>query len=611
MKIIPRFSAIVLISAVVCFAQDNTKTVARVGSENISAEEFKFRYEFMPHFTDQQEEADSSKRKFLYSLIAEKLWAAQAQKEGLDTTENVRYSMNSLEDLLLRDELYRKVVMNNVRITAEELKSGLQKFNMLLSVRMIASTDSSEVFKLYSSIKKSADFDSLLQKRPEYWKQIEPYKITFCDLEDEHLESEIYKLQEGRLTKPVKTKKGWIIAKLIKREDNPRNTEKIDVRKNIVSYKITQRKSEILSGIFLDKILGGMQVNVDYGLFSSLATGIQKILEQQRTAASDSAKEYEIDEETTYGLLNLFDKKDLYSKFVQLPIKNSSLKSFIYYFSHQHLKFSSTDLNSIIPELHKQVRSFIEHEVLANEARKEGLESLPTLKADLSRWQQNYLAGLALDREMRSVKVSDEEIQNFYKQKYHVLLPTPQANVLEIVNKDPEVIETVFKQLEKGVDFRLLAKKYTQRMYTKKNGGELGWFSIHETGEIGKVASKMKIGQVYGPIKVPEGYSIIKLIGKRILKDTSAVKFDEVKESIKTQLSLKKFDWKVETKTIKLAEEFGIYIDEKVYLNTEVLPTKMFTMRYLGFGGKMAALPLTVPLYNWYNQYRKDKSSLH
>ncbi|MCL6100068.1 MAG: peptidylprolyl isomerase [Bacteroidetes bacterium] len=610
MKTISKLSIIVLISAVVCSAQDDTKTVAHVGGENISAEEFKFRYEFMPHFTDKQEEADSSKRKFLYSLIAEKLWAAQAQKEKLDTTENVRYSMSSLENLLLRDELYRKAVMNNVKITAAELKDGLWKFSLLLSIRMIASTDSAEAFKLYSSIKKSADFDSLLQKRLEYQKQIEPYKITFCDLEDEHLESVIYKLKEGQITEPIRTKKGWIIAKLIKREDNPRNSDKVDVRRNIVSSKLTQRKSEILSGIFLDKILGGLHVNVDYGLFSSLATGIKKVLEKQSSVTSDSSKQYEIDEETTNQVLNSFDGKDLHAKFVKLPIKDTSLKSFIYYFSHQHVKFSSTDLNSIIPVLHKYVRSFIENEVLANEARKEGLESSPTLKADLSRWQQNYLAELALEREMRSIKVSDEEMQNFYKQKYHVLSPTPQANVLEIVNKDPEAIETVFKQLEKGADFRQLAKKYTQRIYTKRNSGELGWFSINEAGEIGKIASKMKIGQVYGPIKVPGGYSIIKLINKRILKDTSAVRFDEVKESIRMQLSLKKFDEQVESKTIKLAREYGIRIDEKVYSNTEVLPTRMFTMRYLGFGGKMAALPLTVPLYNWYYKYQKDKSNL-
>ncbi|TAJ15970.1 MAG: hypothetical protein EPO65_14025, partial [Dehalococcoidia bacterium] len=420
----------------------------------------------------------------------------------------------------------------------------------------------------------------------------------------------IYKLQEGQITKPIKTKKGWLITKLVQKEDNPRNTETIDIRRNIVSQKITKRKSEVLSGVFLDKILGGLQVNVDYGLFSSLATEIKKVLDKSLAARPDSSKDEKVfDEANTGKLLGLFGPKVLHSKFIKLPIKNSSLKSFIYYFSHQHVKFSSTDLNSIVPELHKQVRSFIEQEVLANEGRNEGLENSLSLKTDLSRWRQNYLAELALDKEMSLVKVSDEEMNNFYRQKYHVLSPTPQVNVLEILNKDPEIIETVFKQLEKGADFRQLAKKYTQRLYTKEKGGELGWFSVNEAGEMGKIVSKMKIGQTYGPIKVPSGYSIIKLIDKRILKDTASVKFDEVKESIKNQLSLKKFDEIVEIKTVKLAKEFGVQIDESAYSNTEVLPTKMFTMRYLGFGGKMAALPLTVPLYNWYNKYQKDKSN--
>ena len=64
-------------------------------------------------------------------------------------------------------------------------------------------------------------------------------------------------------------------------------------------------------------------------------------------------------------------------------------------------------------------------------------------------------------------------------------------------------------------DFRELAAKYTIREEAKNNNGELGYFNINEYGEIGRKAATMNIGDMYGPIKVPEGYSLFELIDRK------------------------------------------------------------------------------------------------
>ena len=608
MKYIYKISLILFLFAANDFAQQTEKIIARVGNENITTEEFATRYQLMPHFTDKKEDLDSAKRKFLYSLIAEKLWAKKAQENRLDTSEAFKLSMNSLKSLLLKDELYRKVVLDKIKITNDEVRDGVRKFNYMLDVDLIASIDSSMVWSFYSTLLKTNKFDSLLTANSKLKELHKNSDVTFGDFESARLEDSAFALKRKKFTPPIKTKRGWIIVRLNERKTNPRKDEKPDVKMNIVYNKIRDRKAELHSGEFLDSLLGGLQVNVNFQLFNKLVDAIQTNLKKEYNVNADSTHgDFYFVENLSLKLLKTIETNLLNAAFVQLPGKDRSLKEFIYYLSHQSLKVSQLDKNTITNALHKQARSFIENEMLADRGRKIGLENLPSLKDDLERWQQNYLAQLKMNNVWNATLLSDHELYDYYQRKYKISSAIPQVNILEILSGNLDVIEKVLKEIEKGAGFRELAKKYTEREYTKENGGEFGFFPITDAGEIGKAAAKMKIGEVYGPIKTQEGFSIIKLIGKRNLSDSSSVKFDEVKEAIKAQLRLKKFDEEVQQKTVQLAKEIGVTINEKVFKQTEVTPIKMFAVRYLGFGGKIAALPLTIPLYDWYYKYKNDK----
>jgi len=109
--------------------------IAKVGNLEISAEEFNDRLQLSPFFTDRKENPDSMKRKFLFSLIAEKLWAQKAHDNHLDTMEIYINSMNALEELFLKNELYKFKITNKIEISGTEISQGLQKFSKLLKFR--------------------------------------------------------------------------------------------------------------------------------------------------------------------------------------------------------------------------------------------------------------------------------------------------------------------------------------------------------------------------------------------------------------------------------------------------------------------------------------------
>jgi hypothetical protein len=171
-----------------------------------------------------------------------------------------------------------------------------------------------------------------------------------------------------------------------------------------------------------------------------------------------------------------------------------------------------------------------------------------------------------------------------------------------------DVIDTVFKQLRAHKDFRELAGKYTQRNWTKNTGGEFGYFPVNKFEEIGKVASKLKLYQIYGPIRTDSGYSIIKLIGRKI--DTTKFKadFEEVKDQLKEELLTKEFNKKFYKYIANLADKYNYSINEQALKNIKVVDIPMFTFKNIGFGGRIAALPFLDAWYEWVRYLDKNQN---
>ena len=103
-----------LLFPVFAIAQSESEVLAKIGSDKITVEEFQNRFDFMPHLNYSDSNIDSIKKEFLYSLIAEKLWALEADELQLDTVETIRLSLQSLKDLFVKDELFKQEVQSKI-----------------------------------------------------------------------------------------------------------------------------------------------------------------------------------------------------------------------------------------------------------------------------------------------------------------------------------------------------------------------------------------------------------------------------------------------------------------------------------------------------------------
>ena len=159
-------------------------------------------------------------------------------------------------------------------------------------------------------------------------------------------------------------------------------------------------------------------------------------------------------------------------------------------------------------------------------------------------------------------------------------------------------------------DFRELAVEYTIREEAKNNNGELGYFNSNEYGEIGLKAATMNVGEMYGPIKVPEGYSLFELIDRKDLTELPANNYNLERARITAELKNKKYSDAIINKTVELANKFNIQINEKVLSSVKVLNTTTVIFRNFGFGGKLLAVPMTVPNYLWVKPWLEEKDPI-
>lgn len=180
--------------------------------------------------------------------------------------------------------------------------------------------------------------------------------------------------------------------------------------------------------------------------------------------------------------------------------------------------------------------------------------TLADLKEDFKKDMVVERVAKKKNEEIRKVseKTVDEAFMKDYYQKNLAKFKEPeQVNLRSILIKaDPSGGQKVWNESLKkakdladkakaGEDFGKLAEKNSEDPYAKK-GGDMGWSHKGELiPEIDDAASKLKVGEIGGPIMSIYGYHVIKLVGN---KPSVQKKFDELnKEKLEKELEAKEY----------------------------------------------------------------------
>ena len=589
---------------------DEQKIVAKIGSEIITESEFVERYELTPQIrAGMKGLEDALKKEVLYSIVAEKLWALEAESMGLDNSELIKSTYKAIEKMYVRDALYRQEILSKVKLSDEYLIEAFRRNSLLLNLNYIFSEDGTEINNIFKQLGEGVEFYSIFLKRPESTLQETPYVVSYGQM-DKNVEDILYNLKLGEFTRPIKAPNGWYIFKLLSTEQKViENVQQAEEQQKYVLKVAEKTITDSLYKDFYSRFFKDAVAETNKELFLQISDLIEETLKTRSEKEKIPAGEkvyivpedlYKIEIELGPELLN--------TEFVKLNDQPATINDFLQELSIEKFYVDSLETYHIKGRLNYAVKIFIEHELLSREGYKRGLQNLPEVQRYLKMWRAYYLTETLRKEISESIKITDVEAYEYFLEKNRDTTSVLEVKIIEVLTEDLDIIRTVLDELNAGKDFRELAVKYTIRNEARNNNGELGFFPVNEYGEIGRKAALMNIGDMYGPINVEEGYSLFELIEKKASTSFSFDNFEKEKEKIKVELRHKKYSDALINKSVELANKYGVDVNESALNSIEVLNTTTVVYRYFGFGGRLLAVPMTAPNYLWVKPWQDQKA---
>ena len=181
----------------------------------------------------------------------------------------------------------------------------------------------------------------------------------------------------------------------------------------------------------------------------------------------------------------------------------------------------------------------VRREVLAQEARKKGMEKSGSVTAQIELARQAVLIRAYLQDYVKTHAVTEADVKAEYE-KIKSQLGDKEYKARHILVEKEEDAKAIIAKLDKGEKFEELAKQ-SKDPGSKDKGGDLGW--ANPAGFVkpfSEALVKLEKGKYSAtPVKTEFGYHVIKVEDSRALK---APAFDEVKPQLKQRLEQKKVE---------------------------------------------------------------------
>lgn len=571
------------------------KVIARAGSALISEEEFLQRFELLPAlYRHRKPQLQGAKVELLYSMVAEKLLAQEALRRNLDSDTIFASSFLSIRKMLARDQLYRNEIRNRVTATPGEIVRELNNAQTLVHV----------VF-LYFDRREDAEFVRGLIRTAVEFDRTEP-DSTMLALRDTAtviwgdaeyaIEEGAYALRPGDVSPVIRARTGYYVLRCLEIKPNTALSElSADVLKDRVTKRIRQRKEDAMMHEFIRSALKDATGYARPEPFKVLARALVSTLERAFMVGKDSvlALSKEMSEAIRAQCATMLHDSFVVAGTMVWTIDDVVERLFMKNFAVAHDR-----VNSIPPMLNDELEYWVQQELLSQEALRRGLDEHPEVRHKARMWKDAYLADMMKLYARRHVTVSDTEVWTYMK-LMDTTAAVPRVQLRELRTSTLDAMQDALADLEGGMDFPEVVKKWTIELEAGINAGVTRLLAVTEYPQVGEIAAEMNVGERFGPMRVGDEVLFFEVLAKESLHthhDTLVGwRFEEAAEeyrALKQQGVLNQF-------LARVAQDQGVDVYTDRLLRLEVTPVPMLTFRYLGFGGRMFEVPFVDPQLQW------------
>jgi hypothetical protein len=581
-------------------------TLAVLQSSAITARDLLERLELMPWpGKEKKSRQDSIKIKALYALIAEKLLAASFDRAGVEETKDVPLLRKGLDNVLLRDLLYKQAVTGRIEVSEQEILAGLSRYREERDVMVFQIRSSFDGTLLSSRLRGLAGQDSLIIRYDDQLViRSTPLLVTYGSIE-KVVEDAAYALTVRGVSDPVySSRDGWLVLALIDRRPHQTYAESPGAERTRLVEKVVRRRKEVIRAQeFYYGILAEKRAQADSAGFEMFAAAAEDVWKSDTTAFRKEGLFM-----VSSGFVNVLLRKldgTLDRPFIAFEDRTISLGDIIELLRYEEFGIPSLDPGPLRIQLNERIKAMVANDVLALEARKRGLDQTDAFIRERRVWNDYWKSRRLYDVILDSIEISEDELVSYLMDNDEVFGTRFEVNVREVLTRKDGDMKQVLQELAAGRSLESVARERSEREEWKERGGESGFFVLRDHREIGYRALLADSAQLVGPIDLPEGRSLFTPIAKR---GTDGRMFDArtFKDGLQKRLLGEKQRKTMSAFVQDLARQEEVAINAEALSRVRMTSVNMFTRRYIGFGGIMTAVPMLSSQWDWLVGLGKD-----
>jgi len=489
-----------------CSNMDND-TLATIDGKSISLEEFTAKNP-VARFADKDQDYIDSK---VDEFVQKALFSHVALERGFGESENILDKKMKAEKRQLLQQVYTKVVLDPVisddyiREIYDRSGTELKARHILLQFQGTARSRSDRtkvealalMGQINNRLSKGESFEELAAEFTDdpsgktnggdlgwfgWGKMVGPFQEA------------AFKLEPGEVSDVVETDFGYHIIKLEAKREVERGD--FESEKNALKQQASREKSAEL----------GQKANA--------------FLEEQKQAAG-----FEVNTEHVHDFFMIYNKSSFKQGPLDEVLRKLNFKAPLFSLNGEELgaewlieELKSLD-NGQKPRFNSEnqllsiLDQMVTQKLIVNYGYANKFDQDEDFSSKMNALVERYAYDAFVAKEVNAdLTPSEEELLSFYEaNKTDKYMDKKKVQVREIFVKDSLLAVTLKKRIDAGELIERLARRYTERKATKEEGGLLPPFQEGRYGVMGKTAFGMAIGELEGPIKLGNGYSIIKL----------------------------------------------------------------------------------------------------
>jgi peptidyl-prolyl cis-trans isomerase C len=503
------------------------------------------------------------KKSVLEHVINKEVMALKARAAGYEKEEWFVNFWQQFKGPFLVAAMMDEFIRKKVEVTEEEVDEYYEQMKWEYSLSQIVVAEEEDAWEIRDQILAGADFAEMARihslgvaaDEGGFVGSSPVGKIIWW------VEEALFEMEEGDISKPLRTQSGYAILKLHKKRKITPENDREYARQRIRAVKekkgIEEFKAKIDEEIGLTFFPDAITV-----AFESLPEDIhfEDIVSYKVTRRNapklDIPEQYREMPICQYADITL-TLDDFEKTYESLGLPERPRRTY--------------GRENIIQIMHKRVFDVVLPDYAVQKLK---ILEIPEIKETLEKRKEQFLVYQFYQQQIKEdVTVTEREIENFYNDNKEQLIRSEMRDFSIILVSDRDKANEVMVRARGGSDFNKLVREFTEDDAAKENFGQTGLVMRGQYPEYDETAFSLEnIGDISDPINTKRGWAVIRL---NEMQPERTPTLAEAAQAIKTQIMEDRAESLLQEKLAGWREDYIIKRHEGNLAKVELKRTRL------------------------------------